>query len=75
MEMAAKRSQVVQSGRYFRNLVACRDKECVLSMDLRKAIGREVCVLPLQLPSSAQKVTKEIFHNVSRYSHDKLTPA
>ena len=26
MEMAAKRSQVVQSGRYFRNLVACRDK-------------------------------------------------
>ena len=24
MEMAAKRSQVVQSGRYFRNRVACR---------------------------------------------------
>ena len=27
MEMAAKRSQVVQSGRYFRNRVACRGQE------------------------------------------------
>ena len=74
MEMAAKRSQVVQSGRYFRNLVACRDKGCAEHGFEEGYEEGGLCPPPVAAFNGSKAFLSQmkICHNVSRYSHDKL---